>query len=68
MKAIKAATFRAAELLGVGAAVGSIEPGKQADLILVRGNPMEDLSTLRDVDLVMKKGEIVHCKENIVAL
>ena len=68
MEAVKAATSRAAELLGVEAAVGSVEPGKQADLILVRGNPMEDLSALRAVDLVMKEGKIVYCRKDRAAV
>lgn len=39
---------------------GRVAPGMLADLIAVRGNPMNDLSALRDVDLVMKGGRIVH--------
>lgn len=58
MNAIRAATLRAAELLGVEAQVGSLLPGKQADLILVAGNPIDDLSCLSRVALVMKAGHI----------
>ncbi len=60
MDALRAATSRAAELLGVEADVGSIETGKQADMILVRGNPLDDLRCLGTTDLVMKAGVIVH--------
>ena len=60
MDAIKAATSRAAVLLGVEAHVGSIEVGKQADIILVAGNPADDLTCLATVALVMKSGEVVY--------
>jgi len=59
MDALKAATSRAAALLGVDSEVGTLEPGKQADLILTAGNPAEDLDTLRVVDVVMQAGKIV---------
>ena len=58
-QAIAAATANAAELLGVGDTVGSLEPGKQADLIAVRGNPLEDVTVLKQVALVMKGGEVI---------
>jgi imidazolonepropionase-like amidohydrolase len=60
MDAIKAATSRAAVLLGVESQVGSIAVGKQADMILVAGNPADDLSCLATVALVMKAGEVVY--------
>ncbi|MCW1967871.1 MAG: amidohydrolase family protein [Anaerolineae bacterium] len=60
MNAIKAATSRAAELLGVQASVGSIASGKQADCILVNGDPLADLSALGRVALVMQAGQVVH--------
>ena len=58
MDAIRAATSRAAALLGVAGQVGSLQPGKQADLILVAGNPLDDLSILKRMALVMKAGKI----------
>lgn len=58
MEAIKAGTSLAADLVGVGDLTGTIEERKQADLIMVSGNPVTDLSTLRSPTLVMKGGEI----------
>ncbi len=58
MEAIQAATIHAAELLGWPADVGAIEAGMYADIIAVRGNPLDDISVLEDVRFVMKGGEI----------
>jgi imidazolonepropionase-like amidohydrolase len=56
--AIKAATLNAADLLGIAAEVGSIEPGKRADLIAVAGDPLSDVTVLKRVSFVMKDGVI----------
>jgi imidazolonepropionase-like amidohydrolase len=58
MQAIRAATVSAADLLGVSARVGSIEPGKLADLIAVRGDPLSNIRVLESVQFVMKEGRI----------
>jgi imidazolonepropionase-like amidohydrolase len=61
--AIVAATRTNAELLGLSDRIGTIEAGKQADLIVVDGNPVEDITLLANgrekVVLVMKDGRIV---------
>jgi imidazolonepropionase-like amidohydrolase len=58
MEAIQAATVHAAELIGWPADVGAIESGMYADIIAVRGNPLEDVRELEDVRFVMKGGEV----------
>ena len=54
-----AATRNAAELCGVGDQLGTVEPGKLADLIVVGGDPLEDVEALRDLRLVLKNGRVV---------
>ena len=58
MAAIQSATKVAAELLGIEDALGTIEVGKTADIIAVKGNPIKDISALRDVVFVMKNGVV----------
>ncbi|MGH2596737.1 MAG: amidohydrolase family protein [Actinomycetota bacterium] len=59
MEAIRSATVVAAELMGWQDRVGSIAPGKLADMIAVEGDPLDDVSVLEDVALVMKGGAIL---------
>ena len=56
--AIYTATKRSAELAGVGDETGSIEKGKCADMIVVSGNPLDDLRVLRKPDTVIARGKI----------
>src|SRR6266852_7297213 len=61
MQALQAATGWAAECLGQEADLGTVEPGKLADLVVVAGDPLADIGVLRDIDkikLVLKGGEI----------
>jgi imidazolonepropionase-like amidohydrolase len=56
--AIQAATVNAADLLGRSAAIGTIEPGKDADIIAVEGDPIADVTRLERVDFVMRRGTV----------
>ena len=58
LEAIQAATINAAELIGWSSEVGNIAEGFYADIIAVRGNPLDDVRQLEDVDFVMKGGKI----------
>jgi len=58
MQAIQAATSSAADLLGHANELGSIAPGKYADLIAVSGDPLKDISLLENVEFVMKDGKV----------
>jgi imidazolonepropionase-like amidohydrolase len=60
MEAVQAATRNAAEVVGLGEFLGTVEPGKRADLIAVEGNPLEDIGALHNVQLVIKNNEVVH--------
>ncbi|MBA3564909.1 MAG: amidohydrolase family protein [Gammaproteobacteria bacterium] len=58
MEAIRAATSGAAAFLGIAERVGTVEAGKLADLVAVRGDPLADVAVLEDVSFVMKEGEV----------
>jgi len=58
MQAIQAATSNAADLLGHSNEIGSIKPGKYADLIAVSGDPLKDISILENIEFVMKEGKV----------
>jgi imidazolonepropionase-like amidohydrolase len=59
LASIQAATVNAADLLGWSDRVGSLEPGHFADLIAVEGDPLQDVTILQNVKVVMKGGEVV---------
>jgi imidazolonepropionase-like amidohydrolase len=58
MQAIRAATTADADLFGVSSKLGSISKGKLADIIAVRGDPLQNVRLLEDVRFVMKEGRI----------
>ena len=58
MEAIQSATIGAAKLLKIDDKLGTIEPGKLADIVAVKGDPIEDIRLMRDVSFVMKEGKV----------
>ncbi len=58
MQAIQSATSNAADLLGKSDLLGSLRPGKYADIIAVSGDPLENIRLLENVKFVMKEGKI----------
>lgn len=58
MKAIQSATLEGARLLRVEEKLGTLEATKLADVIAVQGNPLDDISVMRNVVFVMKEGEV----------
>jgi imidazolonepropionase-like amidohydrolase len=59
-QALRAATTEAAKLMGWEDRVGSVEPGKFADLVAVSGDPLTDISELERVKFVMEAGQVVR--------
>ena len=59
MKAIKSATINTAMLLGINDDLGSIDIGKTADIIAVKGNPILDIENIKNIRFVMKEGKKV---------
>jgi imidazolonepropionase-like amidohydrolase len=59
LQAIQTATINAAQLLGQSDTLGSVAPGKFADLVAVPGDPLQDIKILENVVFVMKEGTIV---------
>ena len=56
MKAIQSATMETAKLLRIEDKLGSIEEGKLADMIAVKGNPLDDISILENIEVIIKDG------------
>jgi imidazolonepropionase-like amidohydrolase len=57
-QSIHSATVTASELLGMQDKIGTLEPGKLADIVAVPGDPLADISILEKVDFVMKAGTV----------
>jgi imidazolonepropionase-like amidohydrolase len=58
LQAIQAATVNAAAHLQLSNEIGTLAPGKAADLIAVRGDPLRDVTALQTVSFVMKDGKV----------
>jgi imidazolonepropionase-like amidohydrolase len=60
MQVIQAATLWPARALRVDAELGTLVPGRLADIIAVRGDPLTDMTAMRDVEVVVKGGKRVR--------
>jgi len=58
MEAILSATVNTADLMRISDKVGTIEKGKWADVVAVKGNPLEEVEVLQRVQFVMKEGRV----------
>ncbi|MBO0915915.1 amidohydrolase family protein [Streptomyces laculatispora] len=70
MGALRAGTAEAAELLGVAHETGTLEPGKRADVVIARGNPLDDIHALGDpgnILVVMKDGVVYKDADGLAA-
>ena len=65
IEALQAATTHAAELLRLSSQVGSLEPGKYADIIAVAGDPTKDIHAMQNVVFVMKHGKVVRDRRTV---
>ena len=60
LQAIQAATINGAELLGLADQIGTVEPGKVADLVAVEGDPIKDIGAMHRVVFVMANGQVAR--------
>lgn len=60
LQALRAATTQPAKMLGMEADVGSLSPGKYADIVVVDADPLKSIGALRSIDFVMKGGKLVY--------
>ena len=58
MEALVAGTINAAKATGIDETVGSLEPGKAADIVAMTGNPLNDINAVLDVAFVMRDGVV----------
>ncbi len=65
LAALQAATLNAAKLLSLDRDLGTVEPGKFADLVAVPGNPLDDITTMEHVAWVMKAGKVVYPLQDV---
>jgi len=60
MQAIISGTKNSAEAIGINNITGSIEPNKMADIIAFKGNPLDDIKDLQNIDFIMKEGQVLY--------
>ncbi|MBN2368880.1 MAG: amidohydrolase family protein, partial [Vicinamibacteria bacterium] len=60
MEIVVAATQHGAIVCGLGDEIGTLEPNKAADILVVEGNPLEDIEALRNVRMVFRGGVVVR--------
>jgi imidazolonepropionase-like amidohydrolase len=63
MEAIQAATLVPAQVMGLDKELGTIEPGKRADMIILTANPLNDIHNSRQVESVITNGTLYNCAE-----
>ncbi len=66
-QAIRAATWAAAQVCGLAENIGTLEPGKDADLVGVQGNPLENITSLQKVQTVIQRGQIKYVPSDLMA-
>ena len=62
VEALRTATVTAADALGAGADLGTIAPGKLADMVVIDGNPLTRIEDARRVNTVIKNGQVLDMK------
>jgi imidazolonepropionase-like amidohydrolase len=67
MEVIEAGTKHAAQVCGHGDDLGTLEPGKLADLIVIEGNPLADIQAMNRIMIVIKGGAIAYARSNYEA-
>lgn len=65
LEAIKSATYHTANLLNIQDKLGTLEPGKLADIVAVSGDPVRDISVMQNVIFVMKDGKVYKQPDSI---
>lgn len=63
MEALIAATISGANVCDLGDEIGTVEEGKIADLIVLKGNPLDDLDNIHNISLVIQEGKIIVDKD-----
>ena len=63
LEALKTYTLNGAYAASQQAEKGSIEVGKQADIVAIGGNPLADITAVSDMDTVIKAGRVYHVEE-----